>query len=119
MRSLLFCLIGCLCLASQMAPRAWAQEPAVPHDWLMDDKRYRQDPDENGTRAGCCATSHCRPAKPEDFERMADGALCHLPTGSCLPMTSRAIYLSADPERRSWVCIIGGRMVCAALAGEG
>lgn len=98
---------------------AGAQDRVVPHAWIMDDQNYRQDPDENGTRSGCCGASHCRPAAPGEIVKRPDGGVLHVPTGTVLPPTSKAIYLTADPERRDFICVIGGKLVCAALKGEG
>jgi hypothetical protein len=90
-----------------------------PHAWIMDDDRYKRDPDSNGHRAGCCGTSHCQPAQPGDLVRRPDGSVLHVPSGTSLPAGSKAVYLTADPKRRAYACVVDRKLVCAALKGDG
>ena len=114
MKSLLTILGLSLCLASP----ALGQD-IVPHAWIMDDEHYKRDADMDGNRAGCCGESHCQPAASGELVTLPDGGVLHVPTGTSLPKNSKAIYLTADPEGKPYKCLVGGRLVCAALPGEG
>jgi hypothetical protein len=59
----------------------------------------------------CCSDQHCRPAAAGELE--FNGAVWrHVPTGTELAVGSRAIYNSRDPAGRTFMCIMGGHMVC-------
>lgn len=84
-----------------------------PGSWIPANPAYVTD-----SGMHCCGTSHCTPLTDGEIERTGSGWL-HVPTQTELSDKSRAIYLTADPERKLFACVWGGKLQCLFLKGEG